>query len=371
MEVTYVSACFDASGYAEAARNNIAALHRAGVKLGVMPVSFERAKSDLGKLGALVKKLVVKKQKGKIRILHLTPPNYPRTLRRDCYNIGYAAWETDTLPEGWAKTINSLQEIWVPSQYNIEVMRNSGVTIPITCIPHTFNPDEISAKSAVLDNTGPEDFVFYSVFQWLERKNPEGLIRAYLTEFTQEDNVVLAIKTFIRQPGDVTETKKIKEMIASIKQTLYLKKPPRMLLISHLLSREQINSLHAEGDCYVALPHCEGFGIPITEAMLAGNPVITTGYGGPVDFIQHAETGYLVDYQISPVSRMPWDLYTGKMCWADPNLMEARKYMREVYENRAQAREVGRKGQQWIKENLCWDKVGKTMKKRLEEIKLD
>jgi len=367
----------DSSGYAEAARNHIAALHISGVKVHVKPVSFESYKADLGGLGALVHSLVNHTSKSKITILHATPQNYPRMKVANSYNIGYAAWETDKLPPAWPGFINQLDELWVPCTHNVAMMKQSGVTIPVFSFPHPFNHkyhDDLDTE-VVLSNRDPNDFVFYSIFQWLERKNPIGLLKAYLTEFQPHEKVVLVLKTFLSNPNNAQEGTKLKEQIKSIKSKLFLKEYPKVLLISTLLSREQILSLHKECDCYISLHRCEGFGIPLVEAMLAKKPVIATSYGGPEDFIHgHLEndpskvTGYPVPYQMTPVYNMPWSLYTGDMNWAEPDIMTAREYMRDVFERRKLAHKVGEQGYKYVIEQLSWNRIGGLMKARLEQI---
>ena len=167
MNVNYVCAPLDASGYAEAARNYIAALDTAGVNVGVVPVSFEQYKSKLGKLGDKIVGLIEKKVTSKIQIIHLTPENYPRLIKPNRYNIAYATWETSKLPAGWADLINKCDEVWVPCLHNIEVFKTSGVTIPIYCVPHTFDEqyvfDEECEESVV--GVPQSTYSFYSIFQ--------------------------------------------------------------------------------------------------------------------------------------------------------------------------------------------------------------
>ena len=100
MNITYISACMDSSGYAEAARNHIVALDEVGVNVNVIPISFEGYRSDLGRLGARVQDMIKKHHPGDIQIIHATPQNYIRLKDAGKYNIGYAAWETDKLPDG-------------------------------------------------------------------------------------------------------------------------------------------------------------------------------------------------------------------------------------------------------------------------------
>jgi glycosyltransferase involved in cell wall biosynthesis len=357
----------DASGYAEAARNHIAALDHVGVSVNVKPVSFEGYRSDLGRIGDLVQSLINRNAEGNIRILHVTPPNYPKTIDPNKYNIGYCAWETDRLPDQWLPLIGVLDEVWVPCEHNKQVFINSGIKIPIHVMPHPFDTEaEVEEVSeTVVANISPEDYVFYSVFQWTERKNPIDLLKAYLTEFKREEPVVFVLKTYLLNPGNPQESKGIRQAIKDIKTKLYLPSYPKILLISTLLSRPQIRALNSEGDCYVSLHRCEGFGIPFAEAMLASNPVIATQYGGPADFMT---TQPAVPYILTPVYGMPWGIYTGYMKWAQPDIMQARGLMRGLFTNREKGIEIGKAGRKEIEERLNYTVLGNRMKSRLEEI---
>lgn len=368
MDIRYVAPCFDSSGYSEAARNNIVALTRAGINVLPSPISFEKYYANLGEKGALISDLIEKNKLlyPKIQIIHCTPENYSQYIQKSVYNIGYAAWETSKLPTHWAKHINLLNEIWVPSTYNVKVFRDSGVTIPITLIPHTFT-EEANTVAPVIRKINNE-YIFYSIFQWLERKNPIGLLKAYLTEFTAADNVVLILKTFQFSHNNSIEVERIKETIKGIKDKLYLPSYPRVLLITDLLTSSQMKGLHQSGDCYVHLHRSEGFGIPVAEAMLEGKPVITTNYGGVTDFVTDLDTGYLVGSTEIPVYGMPWPIYTGDMIWAEPDVLHAKKVMREVFSNQEAAVAVGARGKQYILNNLSFEKVGQLMKDRLEKI---
>ena len=75
--IKYTAPIFDGSGYAEASRQYILALHRMGIPLTLEPVSFEPARPDLGETGRILESLVDKKIPYNIKIMHLTPEHYP------------------------------------------------------------------------------------------------------------------------------------------------------------------------------------------------------------------------------------------------------------------------------------------------------
>jgi glycosyltransferase involved in cell wall biosynthesis len=251
---------------------------------------------------------------------------------------------------------------------NVEVFKNSGVKIPVKCIPHSFPEiDASTIPSLEIAGKNKETFIFYSMFQWTSRKNPVALLKAYLTEFKSFENVLLVIKTYITKPDSLTEKDIIKQNIQTIKDKLGLKEYPKIVLITSLLSKDQIHSLHKAGDVYLSF-HCdEGYGIPPAEAMMFSHPVISTNYGGPTDFI-NISNGFPVNYQLTPVYDMPWSTYVGSDYWADINIKEAKEQMRYCFNNRENVKLLGQQAKEWIAHNNNYLTIGNLMKEAIKEL---
>jgi hypothetical protein len=80
---------------------------------------------------------------------------------------------------------------------------------------------------------------------------------------------------------------------------------PPIYLISHMLSNDEIVGLHKKGDCYFSTDRGEGFGLSPFTAGSCGNPIIVTGFGGSTEYAK-PDNSYLIDYQLTPCSGMPW-----------------------------------------------------------------
>jgi glycosyltransferase involved in cell wall biosynthesis len=365
MKILYTSACYDSSGYAEAARNYICALSKQpGVELALNPVSFENWETNVGeKYLEVLKSLENKKMDPDIQIIHLTPENFVRHIRRGVKNIGYTVWETSKLPSGWPQMINQLDEVWVPCQWNVEVFKESGVTIPVRVVPHAFDREAMntSVDSNRL-NFDSSKYNFYSIFQWNARKNPEGLLRAYWHEFGKDEDVMLILKTFVYN-NSIADKKKLAEFIKKMKNRIFSEDLPPVLLVHDALSKEEINAVHKLGDAFV-LPHrAEGWGIPHFESMAAGNVTIATGFSGNLEFMNE-KNSLLVDYADTPCFGMDRGTYNGKMTWAEPDIVHLGKQMRRAFEGWTPVESPS-----LVVEKFSWENVGSLMMDYLGALK--
>jgi GT2 family glycosyltransferase len=57
------------------------------------------------------------------------------------YKIGYTMLEVTGVPKEWVRQANMMDEIWVPSTFNVKTFKKSGVKVPIKVIPLGFDPD--------------------------------------------------------------------------------------------------------------------------------------------------------------------------------------------------------------------------------------
>lgn len=358
----------DGSGYAEAARNYIAALSSVGVDVTARSVSFEGARSDYGRAGQLSEAAMVREVSYAINICFTTPDHFHLFLDPKRYNIGMFDWETDVLPIEWVAECNAMDEVWVPAHWTADVARKSGVVRPIYVFGHCASPDDYRSARPLIFPELPENlYKFYSIFQWTERKNPKGLLKAYLTEFTDKDPVVLIVKTY-RSSYSESEQNAVLSEIRKIKADVGGGNSPRVMVIPAMLTKEEMLGLHRMADCFVLIQRAEGWGLPHFEACMMGKPVITTGYSANLEFTK-PEYSYLVGHGMTAVRGMDWiPWYRPNMIWADPSVAECKKRMRHVFQNRDEARRNGKSAQAFVQANFSWLTIGSKIKARLTEI---
>lgn len=372
LNVRYMGAAFDYSGYGEAVRHDIAALVAAGIEVTVEPTRHCLEIADFGELGKMVQSKVNNSIPYKIKIIHSTPNLFPQCVEQGVYNIGRVFWETDKLPPDFAAGAELCDEIWTGSKYNYDAIRKAGVTKPIFIIPEVITVDVPEYKPYIADNVsnplGKESYNFYSIFEWTERKNPEALLTAYWQEFEGCEDVSLTIKTYL---DNFTPEKRVEidNRIRQIKAKLGLKHYAPVYLYRNLMDRYQIYRFHSTYDCFVSAHRGEGWGIPQMEAMLLGKPIISTDCGGIHEYLNE-DIAMCIPYAHTPVvsNNRNTQWYREDQNWAEVDINSLRKSMREVYAHPKVGKEMGKRASEFVKKTFSPENVGKLMRAKLEVI---
>jgi hypothetical protein len=199
-------------------------------------------------------------------------------------------------------------------------------------------------------------FCFLSVLDALgnlERKNPVGVIRAYLAAFP-------------RPGAEVFLVLKIRNLDERNLQVLRRMIGPRsdVLLLSGTMSQAALGSLVAACDAYVSLHRAEGFGLTIAEAMAAGKPVLATHYSANTEFMPPG-TGYPVPFRLVALDQDSGYFRKGSR-WADPDLAEATRLMRWLVGNQDAGRQTGARAAAQVRQALSPAAIGRRMRERLE-----
>jgi len=102
----------------------------------------------------------------------------------------------------------------------------------------------------------------------------------------------------------------------------------RVHLVVATLERDELLALFGCCDVFLSLHRSEGFGRGIAEALQLGLDVISTDYGGNVDFCT-GPLAHPVRFQTVPIPRGAYPFADGHH-WAEPDLEHAAALMQEV-----------------------------------------
>jgi len=353
--LVYHGHVFDASGYGQAARGYIHALDRAGVEVSVVDLSgHQRQVRD-----PMVESLVGKAIEPDFHLFHGIPSIWARDAFRLSNAIGMTVWETDTMPTQWRNTLNHLLELWLPCDYNVQVFETK-LSKPIFKLPHAVLPPLEASPPQIASGVRiqPGDFVFYSIFEWQERKCPLGQLTSYMRAFPADGPHVFVLKS---NPGagDVARS----TLEEARRQT---GSSARVEIHCAGWSDFEIQGLHRRGDCYVSLHRGEGWCYPLFEAACRGTPVVATAYSGPLEYLKETDH-QLVPYSLTGVHQ-PYVFYHPRMRWAEPDFNEATRRLRWVYDNRDTARESARAASAPLRERYAPEAVGEVARERLLDL---
>ena len=280
-----------------------------------------------------------------------TWPGDPKAVGRV---YGLSIHEGDKLPDDWATVINnSIERLFVISKSNRNLFFNSGVRIPIHVIPGGIDTKKFTPEGKGFPT--PTEFkdkcMFLNVNSWTgeegDRKGTDVLIKAFMEEFSPEEDVVLYLKISTFWMPQYQAQNRIKQIGRSLNKN----KIPFIFSDQSYLSEERLPELYRSADCFVAPTKGEGFGFTIGEAMACGVPVMVP---------KNPEAGYMdfvgdCPYWIKTTNKEQSD----RRFFCEGNMMpgidiaDLRKQLRAVYD-------------QWKKDKSILKKKGKECRKQIE-----
>lgn len=250
----------------------------------------------------------------------------------------HTVWEHDTLQAHWPALINTFDAVIVPTRWNAESFIKAGVEVPVIVLPHMYDDGRDGSDSEWLKTIlRPAALTFHSVAVWRGRKAPENAISAYARAFEADDNVMFVLKTTAHAEWDavsVTAPDPIKDQTwLRCAETLAKHAPnPPLHLVTRELTFAELAGLRHSSDVWLSLPRAEGWDLGCFDAAAAGLPVVTTAFGGPLDYLD-PELSFLVPGQIEENPIVPGAV------WLDPDIDAAAEALRRIRDDPASARE--------------------------------
>lgn len=350
--VSFRGVVYGGSGYAQENLMVLMALSGSGIPVGIEPMLQQHDAE-----GLLPQETRTALEFAKLQPIDLSRGVYFQSMPAHDFQtnrfarrlVGRTMFETDRIPDGWVEKCNAMDEVWVPSSFNLETFLQAGVKehklLKMQEGEDTkrFHPDNFPFRIP-----GSRGFNFLSVFQWTQRKGPDILLKAFIQEFQEDEDVALILRCYGRTGPD---SDLLPELLYFIERELHvpLERIPPILLIPGLIPNADLPRLYTSADCFVLPSRGEGWGRPYAEALCSELPVIATRWSGQLDFLNDANS-YLIDCKLAPTPHdTDVEVFAGHQ-WAEPDVDHLRSLMRHVFTHRADAKKKARIGRQQMVE---------------------
>lgn len=234
------------------------------------------------------------------------------------YRIGYWFWELSRLPPAQAAAAALFDEIWVASDFCLNAVA-AATTVPTLKVAPALVAAAAGRRGRPDFGFG-DDFVFVFVFDAasvIKRKNPGAAISAFRRAFAPDEPARLVLKTVNATPRQRAAFERLAGRA-------------RVQVRDGYVPHGEVLDLLAAGDAYVSLHRSEGLGLTLLDALLLGKPVVATRYSGVTEFLEGPGT-YPVAYRLVPLRR-DYGPYPKGAEWAEPDVADAARRLREVYE---------------------------------------
>ncbi len=235
-------------------------------------------------------------------------------------------WEESLLPGEMIETLAAgFDAVLAPSRFVAKALLDSGLPLPVRVVGQAPALGAFEALGRERRRRDGGAFTFLHVSSCFPRKGVDVLLAAYARAFRRGDAVRLVIKGFPNPHNTVPE------QVATLQAA-----DPELApieVIDRDLHAEAMLGLFRRADAMVLPTRGEGLNLPAAEAMAAGTPLIVTGIGGHMDFVD-GETARLLDYRLAP-SRS--HLATAHSLWAEPDEDDLVAALREIEATRRDA----------------------------------
>jgi len=238
--------------------------------------------------------------------------------------------EVDGIGDQWVEACNAMDEVWVPTLWQNRFFVSSGVqspvyTVPLGIDPRMFSPDIYQARWE-----GPDCFRFLAVGWWQLRKRWDILVRAFVDEFGDDEDVHLILKIHSTEPDE--------HILYALAQLLEGRELTNVHLVNTSWEWWHLASFYRMCDAFVLPTGGEGYGYPFLEALCCGLPVICTDGLGTGEVLRSDAGDPYPGVSFLRARREPTQVdhlyYTGRNWWV-VNETDVRAAMRDVYENQA------------------------------------
>jgi len=283
----------------------------------------------------------------------ISSTGFHKILENSKRNTSIVVWETQKVPELWMGSYKKyFNQIVVPCDWNKEVF-GSQTGLPTFKIPYKIEFSEPSTKAR------NKIFNIVSMSQWTMRKGFDLLIKAYCSEFYNQEDTLLTIKTYGHGPSTGRFEEDRNSIINSVRNyknsIIHYHNPMKCKInvITGLISKNEIDRIFDNSDLFCLPTRGEGFGLTIAEAISRQVPVMIPSKGGHIDYI-HKDNFFVDSKFMTSTDVYANDYSSVEMKLVETDLDDLRTQLRKAYnmwkENPEQLEKIGLESRKFLQE---------------------
>jgi hypothetical protein len=250
---------------------------------------------------------------------------YPRAFSRHKKRAAAFSWDVDVIPRRLRAGFPLLDEVWALSSMGQNYLSQATST-PVHLFPTPISrPEEPFPGSFRTALSLGDKFVVayqFDIGSSARRKNARAAIEIYRNAFPHEKGDTHLIMKCTRADVDSAEWREL-ELARGSRSDISL--------INDFWTRDFVDAMYADIDCYLSPHRSEGYGLTVAEALSHGVFVIATAYGGPMDFMSPDNCGF-IPFRMVEVGPDP--IYPAKARWAEPDINDGADLLRDAYFHR-------------------------------------
>lgn len=316
----------------------------------------------------------------------------------DIHTILSTDFNLDLVPRDWEHYLEQVDEVWVPSRWTYNSIRNRFKENRQDIVEKTrwfhyginqdYEPTRYDCSCCPNERHGAGDIVdqaclkddkvtFLVVSRFYHIKGLYRTIKAFIKEFRGQEPVRLMVKTTSNQQFDFNATK----AISSVVDEVGYPDPPEIGVRQTHLNTQHLYDLMGQADAFIQASRAECFGIAQLEAAYCGTPVIFTNWSSQAEVMDGENKGMFPvnDYRLErPEQESPAFVYAGAddyppdSKWAVPDVEALGNRMRELFEMTEEERnDRGKEARKHVEENFDWNEKIEPRIERLRKVKED
>ena len=259
--------------------------------------------------------------------------------------IGYTFFELDRFNQVEMAHLNSMDEVWVATEWAKQVLAANGVNRPAKVLPLGVDP-----KIFAPVNYKPDNYIFFSAGKWEIRKSQDEIVGAFNAGFTPANSVELWLSMHNQFHTLEFMTAKKKEYLATPMGVA-----GKIKIVGPFNTQKDLARIMNMTSCGVFPSKAEGWGLETLEMMACGKPVIVTDYAGHTEFCDKSNSTLIPVDKLVPAYDGKWFFNQGN--WGSFNQSDLIEAMRINFKAGNMINSSGIK----TAETYSWDNLGKNI----------